>query len=127
MQNDYFPQPEKLLKYSAVQVSTWCALVLFGIFLKLMHWPGSALLVLVCSGGLLGYNLVALFLLRGRSAANNVITILCLLWVLVLGWRVLWNGGHPYNEMGMCINIGSVILTAGINALVYRKYIGRLS
>lgn len=124
---DYIPQPEKQFSYSPVQVSIWAALIMFGLFLKLMYWPGSALLILVCSGGLLGYNLVALLLFRGKHTINNIVTAMCGLWLLILVWGILWNGGYPYNEMGTLINVGATLVAGGVNALAYRKYIYRYS
>ncbi len=92
-----------------------------------MHWPGGALLICVPSGGLLGYNIIALLLLRGSNALNNVFIILGIAWVLFQIWGFIWNNGNPYNEYGIAIHVGAVLLSAIINGLVYRKYIRKLS
>lgn len=119
---NYIPQPEKSFRFSVVQVSIWFAILLLGIVLKLQHWPGNALSILVGTAGLTGYNFVALLLLRGKHVLNTVLVCASGLWLVVLLWGLTMNNGYPYNETGIAIYAGVMILVGGINALAYRRH-----
>lgn len=92
-----------------------------------MHWPGHGLTLLVSTGGMLGYNFVALLLLKGRNVFNIVLTVSGVIWLGVLVWGQVARGGYPYNEIGIYLNLGAIVVSGGINALAYRKYIGRMN
>lgn len=121
----FIPHPEKQFRYSVIQVVIWSTLILLGILLKLQHWPGNALSILVGSGGLGGYNFVALLLQRGKHVLNTVLVVVTGLWIAILLWGLTMNNGHPYNGYGIMIYFGVLIVTGAINALVYRKYFNR--
>jgi hypothetical protein len=122
---NYIPQPGKQFRFSVVQVSIWFAVLLMGIVLKLQHWPGNAISIITGSAGLTGYNFVALLLLRGKHALNNVLVAAAGVWLIVLLWGMTMNDGHPYNEEGAMVYAVIFILVAGINALAYGKYFRR--
>ncbi len=127
MQNDYFPQPPKVFTLSVVQTSIWAFFIAMGVFMKIMHWPGHGLTTLVSTGGMLGYSLLALLLLRGRDLLNIALTTAGVIWLGYLVWGYVARGGYPYNEKGIYLNLGAMIITCGINAIVYRKYIARMN
>lgn len=122
---NYIPQPEKQFRYSVIQVSIWAGLLLLGLVLKLQHWPGNALSILLGTAGLTAYNFVAFLLMRGKHTLNNILLGAGVLWMVVLLWGFAFNNGHPYNEMGLMIYFGAILLVGTINALVYRKYFGK--
>jgi hypothetical protein len=122
----YIVQSQKQFRFSVVQASIWGGFILLGLLFLAVDYPGLSIL-LVSSGGMLGYNLVALLLLKGQSLANNIITGTGITWTIILIAGVVFNDGHPCNMNGLIIYTIAGLLAAGINALSYRKYIRELN
>lgn len=117
----YFTKPKEVVNYSVVQVSIWSAFVILGILFITLDWPGLSIL-LISSGGLLGYNIIGWFLLRGKSMANNIILGVGIVWAIILFAGAIFNNGIPCNENGLLIHGVAAGIVAGINALANRKH-----
>jgi hypothetical protein len=122
----YFPQPGKRATFSVVQTSIWGALILLAAVFLILDWPGLSIL-LVSTGGMFGYNFIAWLMFRGASPANNVFMGVSIVWVIILIAGVIFNNGHPCNEIGLILYGVTAAIVAGINALAYRKYLSQTS
>ncbi|MEO9531410.1 MAG: hypothetical protein ABJG68_13995 [Crocinitomicaceae bacterium] len=97
---DNEPQSEQNnFKLRAIYI--WLSVLVLGILFKLMHWPGNAILIILSTAGLQAYCFN--WFLKNKNQFNSVVSILGLVWLLVLIWGIFFNGGHPYNIVGLAI------------------------
>lgn len=123
-QKHFNPQPVRRFSYGIIQPSVWGAFILLGAIFEILEWPGLTIL-LVSTGGMLGYNFIAWLILRGKSIANNMLLGLGITWIVILSAGAIWNDGVPCNEKGLLTHGTSVFIVGGINALAHRKYFAR--
>ena len=62
---------KKEYKFSMSFALFWCALFFIGSIWRLMHWPGSSMILIGSSAGLMAYSISAILTLKGKSLGNN--------------------------------------------------------
>lgn len=102
-------------------VFIWAGVLFFGLIFKLMHWPGSGVLILLSTGGLTAYAISGMISHKGKDQLNSVIFILACIWILILLWGAVFNGGYPYNFFGLMLFLS----VTAVLVLVYEisKYV----
>jgi hypothetical protein len=82
-------------------VIIWLSVLILGYLFKIMHWPGSSILIICSSAGLSAYCLNALLKLKTPNTLNLILSIGCGIWILILLYGAFFNGGIPYNTKGL--------------------------
>lgn len=123
-QSQFNAAPQRQFSYGIVQPSIWGAFILLGAIFNILDWPGLTIL-LVSTGGMTGYNIIAWLILRGKNIANNMLLGLGITWIAILIAGAIWNDGVPCNEKGLIMHGTSILIVGGINALAHRKYFAR--
>lgn len=77
-------------------VIIWSCILLVGVIFKLLHWPGTVL-ILICSPVLTACAVGGLIILKEKTVLNMAFTIAGTMWFLMLLWGNIFNGGYPYN------------------------------
>jgi hypothetical protein len=88
-------------KFKTWPLFIWMPILIIGILFRVMHWPGSAALILGSSSVITVYSITSLTRLKGVNIFNNLLTGLCGIWIVVLLLGALLNNGHPYNIEGL--------------------------
>lgn len=79
----------------------WIAVFATGYLFRMMHWPLSGVIRIIGSGGFMAYSFSFLILVKPRNASIIVCSCVGFLWLLILAWGVLFNGGYPFNIQGV--------------------------
>lgn len=127
--NDLLDSPlqdkTKKFRFRLLTPMIWLGIFIIGSLFYAMHWPFSALLRVVGFAGFAAYNLNAVFYLKGKHIVNDIFIGLSVLWIAVIIWGELFNGGYPFNIEGIIANAVSLFILftvyAVINLIVYRK------
>jgi len=94
----------------------WITVLLIGLLFKLLLWKGNAAMILFSSGGLFASSLDHMLKYRKENNRTQVLVGIGILWILVLIWGNLFNGGYPYNWGGFGIHM----VPAVVYFIIYR-------
>lgn len=83
----------------------WITIFLIGYVFRVMHWPGNSLFRVIGAGGFMAYSLSFLLLLPQKSSLIIVLNCLSLLWVIFILWGAFFNGGYPFNQQGLIVQV----------------------
>lgn len=89
----------------------WGIVLAVGILLRLMHWPGGAILILTSSAGAQAYSIVGYIKSKERNKLNIIFSILGFIWVFIIIGGIFFNDGYPFNEKGL-----------GVYSIVFAMY-----
>lgn len=81
-------------------VVLWTALIIVGLVLKLTHLMSPALIV-VGFAGLTAHSLHELFIAKDSSNRIMWVTAGCGIFLIVLLYGAMFNGGYPINLIGV--------------------------
>jgi hypothetical protein len=108
-QIDHFKS--KLLLY-------WAPVLVFGMLFKIMHWPGSSVLIVLATAGVGAYTLSGFIRLKGSHSENNIAAIINLVWIVVLLSGAVFFGGHPFNFNGVLAYVILFAACFGIQEII---------
>ena len=102
-------------RFRVAPLIIWCSFIFVGIVFKVMHWPGSAILILFTTAGLTAWTVSDAYFLQGKNWTVNSMVIGGVLWVLFMLWGIFFNDGYPYNFDGLLM----YFVVFSIYALIY--------
>jgi hypothetical protein len=120
LDEDLIPKEEQRT-FRPLIVIIWGMFLALGAFLRLMHWPGSSILILASSAGLTAYAFSGFLTLKGKDIINLIYCILGAAWMIILVLCLFLNDGHPYNANGVALYGGILILWLIIYELQKRR------
>lgn len=128
MDNEILDQPFTNTKYKSLLRKKvyliWASILILGLVFKLVHWPFSALLILLPSAVLLAYSLNGFVRRKERNVFNSIISLLGFIWMLFMIIENLMTGGdgYPFNQFGLRFFLIALFLSFGIYYFIlYRK------
>ena len=78
----------------------WGILFVISYLFRVMHWPGASTLHLVSIAAIVAYCILGL-IYKQRQGYLYVFTWLSGLWFLIIHWGAFFNGGYPFNFVGI--------------------------
>jgi hypothetical protein len=92
---------KKSIQFKIWVILIWGSIFMIGYLFKIMHWPFNSILRVIGAGGFMAYSLSFLILVKSRSMPIIICNSIGLLWILILVWGFLFNGGYPFNLQGI--------------------------
>ncbi len=99
-------------------VLVWVGIIVFAGVFFFFNWPGQSIILLIGTGGLMAYSVSGMIALKGTVLLNTILFVAGLLFTLYLTWGALFNGGYPYNLIGLIVYFIIVALFLIIYELV---------
>jgi len=99
-------------KKQVLRFRWWVLFIYFFIFFigngfRIMHWPFSIMLMIIGAGGFMAYSLSFLILIRRKTPFIIISNLLSFSWLLFIAWAIIFNYGHPLNEIGLLVQLAT--------------------
>lgn len=85
----------------------WFFFFVIGSGFRIMHWPFAAILIILGAGGFMAYSLSSLILANRKTPLIIICNLIGGSWILFIVWSIIFNNGHPLNEMGLLVQLAA--------------------